>query len=149
MGPQKRKVRSAFHISCKMGSASVPGSHRKKKEMCDPIFTFSETWAQHLFQVHTAKKKKCAIQFSHFLKAGLSISSRFTPQKKRNVRSNFHIFPKLGSASVPGSHRKKKKEMCDPIFTFSPSWAQHLFQVHTAKKKMCGPLFHIFCKLGA
>merc|ERR1712012_353624 len=84
MGPQKRKVRSAFHISCKLGSASVPGSHRKKKEMCDPIFTFSPSWAQHLFQVHTAKKKKkCAIQFSHFPQAGLSICSRFTPQKKK------------------------------------------------------------------
>ena len=32
-----------------------------------PLFTFSVSWAQHLFQVHTAKKKKSAVDLPHFL----------------------------------------------------------------------------------
>merc|ERR1712122_51020 len=112
---KKRKVRSTFHIFRKLGSASVPGSHRKK-EKCGPLFTFSVSWAQHQFQVHTAKKK-CDPIFTFSLSWAQ------------------HLFQ---------VHTAKKKEMCDPIFTFSVSWAQHLFQVHTAKKKKSAVHFSHF-----
>ena len=54
--PKKKKVRSTFHIFCKLNSASVPGSHQKKNES--------------------------VVHFPHFLQAGLNIFSRFTPRKK-------------------------------------------------------------------
>ena len=133
---KKRKVRSTFHIFCKLGLAPVPGSGRKKKksavdlphflqagpsicsrfrpqkrkEKCGPLFTFSVSCAQHLFQVQTAKKKRKVRSTFHIFCKLRSAPIPFSDRKKRKVRSTFHIFCKLRSAPVPGSDRKKRKK---------------------------------------